>query len=132
MANVNKAIVVGHLGRAPELKHLNDGTAVTTLSVATSRRIRDRDGNSKEETEWHSVVVFGRQAENAAKYLTKGSEAVVDGRLRTRKYTDRSGVDHWRTEIVCENLTFGAKPKESQGQAESAPAPGSDDGDIPF
>ena len=115
MASVNKVILLGRLGRDPQMSDAQ-GTTICRLALATSRRYKDRDGNRKEDTEWHNVVVFGRQAEVAQQYLVKGSEVYIEGRLHTRKYTGKDGVERYSTEVVCESLQLGAKP-----QGKSAP-----------
>lgn len=136
MASVNKVIILGRLGKDPELREAN-GTQVCRLAIATSRKYKDRD----EEVEWHNVVLFGRTAEVAAQYLKKGSEAFVEGRLHTRSY-EKDGVKRWATEIIGESLQLGARPKDDgQGQrrqssasyaAASGRAAPADDGDVPF
>ena len=105
MASVNKVILLGNLGADPDVRYTPDGgTAICTLSLATSRRYKNRDGQFTEETEWHRVVLFGRTAEIARDYLKKGRSVYVEGRLRTRKWTDQNGNDRWTTEVVCENM----------------------------
>lgn len=100
MASVNKAIVVGNLGRDPETRYLPDGTAVTNISIATTDRWTDKaSGEMKEATEWHRVSFFGRLAEVAGEYLVKGSQVYVEGSLHTRKWTDKEGVERYTTEI---------------------------------
>lgn len=102
---VNKVFLLGNLGRDPEVRSTQSGQAVATLSLATSRRWRDKDGNNQEQTEWHSVVCWGRQAEVAGQYLNKGSKLFVEGRLQTRSWEDKnSGDKRYKTEIVCENF----------------------------
>lgn len=103
---VNKAILVGNLGRDPEVRQTNSGTSVCNLRIATTERRRDRDGNWGDHTEWHSVVCFGRTAENAGKFLSKGRQVYIEGRIQTRKYQDRDGNDKWSTEIVADILNF--------------------------
>ena len=100
-SSINKAIIVGYLGSDPELRHTKSDTPVTNLRVATTYR-RGED----EQTEWHNVVVFGRQAETCAKYLRKGSQVYVEGRLQTRTWTDRDGQDRYTTEIVADTVQF--------------------------
>ncbi|MDP6932612.1 MAG: single-stranded DNA-binding protein, partial [Myxococcota bacterium] len=97
---VNKAILVGNLGQDPELRQTGGGTAVVTLRVATTDRRKDREGNWTDHTEWHSVVVFGRQAENIDRYCRKGKQLFIEGRIQTRKWQDRDGRDRYSTEIV--------------------------------
>lgn len=121
MASVNKVILLGRLGRDPETRYASEGgTAICPLALATSRRYKDRDGNRKEDTEWHNVVVFGRQAEIAQQYLRKGSEAYIEGRLRTRKYTGKDGIERYSTEVVCESLQLGARPTGSAGSSDAS------------
>ncbi|GAB6050879.1 single-stranded DNA-binding protein [Hydrogenophilus islandicus] len=100
MASVNKVILVGNLGRDPETRYLPSGEAVVNLSVATSEVWRDKQtGERREQTEWHRVVFFGRQAEIAAQYLKKGQPVYIEGSIRTRKWTDQSGQERYSTEI---------------------------------
>lgn len=105
MASVNKVILLGNCGRDPEVRYAADGGAITTLSIATSSRVKDKGtGDWREETEWHRVVFFGRSAEVAGEYLKKGRSAYVEGRLRTRKWTDKDGNERYTTEIVGDVL----------------------------
>ncbi|MEJ6011449.1 single-stranded DNA-binding protein [Novosphingobium aquae] len=105
---LNKAMIYGNLTRDPELKALPNGQQVCSLSLATNRSYNDRDGKRQEETEYHNVVVFGKTAENCAKYLTKASPAYVEGRIQTRSW-DKDGVKQYRTEIVADIVQFGPK-----------------------
>ena len=101
MSSVNKAILVGNLGRDPEIRQTKSGDPVATLSLATSERWTDKQTNEKRErTEWHRVVVFGKTAEIAQQYLTKGSKVYIEGAIKTRKWTDDKGVERYTTEIV--------------------------------
>lgn len=105
MASVNKVIVLGNLGRDPEVRYSAEGSAVCNLSVATSFNWRDRNsGERREETEWHRIVMFGRLAEIAGEYLRKGRPVYIEGRLRTRKWTGQDGVERYTTEIVAEQM----------------------------
>lgn len=113
---LNKAMVFGNLTRDPELKALPSGNQVCTFSIATNRVYNDRDGNRQEDTEFHNLVVFGKQAENVAKYLKKGSSAYVEGRLQTRSW-DKDGQKMYRTEIVADRVQFGPKNTGGEGQA---------------
>ncbi len=102
---VNKVILIGNLGRDPEVRSTQSGQAVATLSVATSRRWRDKDGNNQEQTEWHTVVVWGRQAEIAGQYLTRGRQVYIEGRLTTRSWDDKqTGEKRYKTEVVCDEF----------------------------
>jgi len=141
---VNKVILVGNLGRDPEMRSLPSGQPVANFSVATSRRYKDRDGNRKDETEWHNVVCFGKQAEIAGQYLTKGKMVFIEGRIQTRSWEDKEGKKQYRTEIICENFQMlgsrgdgsgggragGAVPTGESGGGDHAPDFGDDD--IPF
>lgn len=105
MASVNKVIIVGHLGRDPEVRFMHNGAAVCSLSIATSRVYKDQEsGNRKEETEWHRVVMFNRLAEIAGEYLAKGRPVYIEGRLQTRKWQNRDGQDQYTTEIVADQM----------------------------
>lgn len=118
--NINKAIIVGRLTRDPEKKALPSGDAVTSFSLATNRVWKDKSGATQEASDFHNIVVFGRQAETCAQYLKKGQEAGVEGRLTTRSWDDKDGKKNYRTEIIADRVQFGAKPGSSSGG--SAPA----------
>jgi len=115
---LNKAMIYGNLTRDPELKALPSGMNVCSFSLATNRIYNDRDGNRQEATDYHNIVVFGKQAENCAKYLNKGNGAYVEGRLQTRSW-EKDGQKQYRTEVVADRVQFG--PKNSGGGG-SAPA----------
>lgn len=103
MASVNKVILIGNLGRDPEVRYSASGAAIANLNLATTRRWKDRDTNEwKDETEWHRVALFGRLAEVAGEYLRKGSSVYIEGRLQTRKWQDKEGQDRYTTEVVGE------------------------------
>lgn len=117
---LNKAIIVGNLTRDPEQKALPSGAAVTQFSIATNRYYKDQDGNAKESTDYHNIVVFGRQAETSAQYLVKGQSVLIEGRIQTRSWDDKnSGEKKYRTEIVADKVQFGSKPG---GAPSGAPA----------
>ena len=118
---LNKAMIYGNLTRDPELKALPSGMNVCSMSLATNRVYKDRDGNRQESVDYHNVVVFGNQAENSAKYLTKGSGVYIEGRLQTRSW-EKDGQKQYRTEVVADRVQFG--PKNSGGDG-AAPSPGS-------
>lgn len=102
---INKVIILGTLGQDPEVKYMPSGGAVCNLSLATSEQWNDKaTGEKKEQTEWHRVVIFGKLAEVAGEYLRKGSQVYVEGKLRTRKWTDQSGVEKYTTEIVLQQM----------------------------
>lgn len=123
---LNKAMVYGNLTRDPEMKALPSGSNVTSMSLATNRRYTDRDGKLQEEVEYHNVVVFGKQAESCAKYLSKGSGAYVEGRLQTRSW-EKDGVKMYRTEIVADTVQFGLKPQPSTIIGTDVPYPTGED-----
>ena len=105
MASVNKVIVLGNLGRDPEVRYTPSGSAVCNLRIATTRNWKSKDSGEKmEETEWHSVVLYDRQAEIAGEYLKKGRPVYIEGRLKTRKWTDKEGAEKYTTEIICDSM----------------------------
>jgi single-strand DNA-binding protein len=105
MASVNKVIIVGNLGRDPEIRYMPSGDAIANIAVATSYKSKDKNtGEQKEVTEWHRISFFGRLAEIVGQYLKKGSSVYVEGRLQTRKYTDKDGVEKYATDIVAETM----------------------------
>jgi single-strand DNA-binding protein len=103
---LNKVMLIGHLGRDPELKYAASGTPIANLNIATDESYVDRDGQKVERTEWHRVVVFQRQAENCSTYLSKGSLVYVEGNLQTRKWQDQQGVERYTTEIRAARVQF--------------------------
>lgn len=117
MASVNKVILVGNLGRDPETRYMPSGDAVTNITIATTDRYRDKQsGDMKEATEWHRIAFFGKLAEIAGQYLKKGSQVYVEGSLRTRKYTDKDGVEKYATEIRADSMQMLGS-RQSQGQS---------------
>ena len=144
---INKVILVGNLGADPETRYMPSGSAVTTLSIATSESWKDKQtGEQKDRTEWHKVAMFNRLAEIAAEYLRKGSQVYIEGKLRTRKWQDKNGQDRWTTEIIADEMQMlggrggsggGAAPMSSgqdSGPPGAPPQAGPDDfdDDIPF
>ena len=115
MASVNKVILLGNLGRDPETRYTTGGDAVTNLNIATSEQWKDKSGEKQERTEWHRVVLFGRQAEIAGEYLKKGRSVYIEGRLQTRKYTDKDGVEKYSTEIVADRMQLIGGGREAGG-----------------
>ena len=111
MASVNKVIIIGNLGRDPETRYMPDGGAITNISVATTDKWKDKNGEMQEKTEWHRVAFFGKLAEIAGEYLKKGSQVYVEGRLQTRKWQDKDGADKYTTEIVANQMQMlGSRP----------------------
>ena len=104
MSSVNKVILIGTLGRDPEIRNLPSGEAVANISLATNSKYKNRNGEMVEEVEWHRVTFFGRLAEIAGQYLKKGGSVYVEGRLKTRKYTDQSGIEKYATDIVANEM----------------------------
>ena len=150
MASVNKVILIGNLGADPETRYSTEGAAITNIRMATTDRWKDKgSGEMREQTEWHRVVFFGRLAEIAGEYLKKGSPVYVEGRLRTRKWTDKEGNDRYTTEITADQMQLlgsrggagepamrdsggeGATPRGGGGQ-KSSRGPEDLEDDIPF
>jgi single-strand DNA-binding protein len=133
---VNKVILIGNLGRDPELRYTQGGSAVANFTLATNERWRDKDGNNQERTEWHRIVVWGRTAENCAQYLQKGRPVYIEGRLQTREWEDKDGGKRNTTEINALNVQFLGGRGGSEGggddpgSGDSGEAPPGDD--IPF
>jgi len=123
MASVNKVILLGNLGRDPEVRYLPSGDPVANITIATSSKYKGKDGNMVEETEWHRVTFFGRLAEIASQYLKKGRPVYVEGRIKTRKYTDKDGVEKYATDIVASEMQL-LGGREGMGE----PSQGEDDG----
>lgn len=142
--SVNMAILVGNLGKDPEVRFTQNGRAVANFSVATSEVWTGQDGNRQERTEWHNVVVWGKQAESCGQYLAKGRQVFVQGNIRTRSYEDKTGNTRYVTEVVAQRVQFlgggggGARasqePPQDQGMgdAPSSIQPPPIDDDIPF
>lgn len=132
MASVNKVILVGNLGRDPELRYTQGGAAVANFSLATNERWRDNDGEQQERTEWHRITVWGKTAENCAQYLQKGSSVYIEGRLETREWEDKDGNKRWTTNIIARTVQFlGRRPAPSLEQG-PAPSMGGMQEEIPF
>lgn len=122
---LNKAIIIGNLTRDPELRALPSGAQVASFSVATNRVWYDKDRNKKEDVQFHNVVVFGRAAETSAQYLKKGSQVMIEGRMQTRSWDDKSsGEKKYRTEIIADTVQFGSRPTGGGGAPAEAPARG--------
>ena len=147
MASVNKAILIGNLGKDPELRYTPSGQAVASFSLATSERFKDKEGNWQERTDWHNVVVWGRQGETVKEYLRKGRSAYVEGRIQTRSYDDKEGNKKWITEIIASRIQFlggkGEGDRSTGGQSVpehdiqapatvSEPLVSEEDDDLPF
>ena len=141
MASVNKVLLVGNLGRDPEMRHLPSGEAVANLAIATTDKFKNKQGEMVEQTEWHRVSFFGRTAEVCGQYLKKGSTVYVEGSIRTRKYTDKDGVEKFATEIRGDRMQMlsgkGGDAQPAQNTQKRAPSTGGsfddlDSDSIPF
>lgn len=122
--SLNRVILLGRLGRDPEVRYAQSGTTVATLNLATDERRPDGNGGWKNETEWHRVVLFGKQADLAKQYLTKGREVLIEGSLRTRQWQDKEGQKRFTTEVVAQNMRFVG----GRGGASGAPGAGGESG----
>ena len=126
MASVNKVILIGNVGRDPEIRYMPSGDAMVNLSLATTDTWKDKTGEKQEKTEWHRVVIFGKTAEIAGQYLRKGSQIYIEGRLQTRKWTDKEGQEKYTTEIVADRMQMlgsrGGGADAPMDRGEAAPA----------
>lgn len=142
MAGVNKVILIGNLGKDPDLRYTPGGQPVATFSLATSEKWRDKDGVMQDRTEWHNIVVWGKPAEMAKEYLSKGRQVYIEGRIQTRNWDDKDGNKRYTTEIVAQRIQFlgskaGAEKEGTTTGAAAAGAPpvndiGAEDDDLPF
>ncbi|MBG95091.1 MAG: single-stranded DNA-binding protein [Chloroflexi bacterium] len=137
MAGVNKAILIGNLGRDPELRYTQNGQAVVNFTLATSEKWSDRSGEKKERTEWHRIVAWGKTGELCAQYLSKGRAVYVEGRIQTRDWEDKEGNKRKTTEINASQVTFlgqqnGGQSSSSVSSSDTPARPEFDDDDIPF
>ncbi|MGC8762151.1 MAG: single-stranded DNA-binding protein [Acidobacteriota bacterium] len=137
MASVNKVILIGNLGRDPELRYTPSGTAVANFTVATHETWKDKDGAKQEHTEWHRVVAWGKLAEIAGEYLRKGRQVYIEGSIRSRTYKDKDGNERTAVEIRADNMVMlggrsEGSPPEGKAASETAPPEYTPDDDIPF
>ncbi len=147
MSGVNKVILIGNLGANPEVRYTAGGQAVANLRIATTERWTDKSGQRQEATEWHRVVLWGKQAEVAGQYLVKGRQVYIEGRIRTRQWQDQQGQKRFSTEVVAQNMQLlgsrGDRPAETEEVAATVPPQEHDesappdfgrgpDDDIPF
>src|SRR3989337_2110712 len=137
MAGVNKVILVGNLGKDPEIRYTPGGVAVANFTLATSENWTSKEGKKETKTEWHRIVAFGRLAEICGEYLNKGKQVYIEGRLRTRSWEDKDGNKRWSTEIVATQMQMLGSPadvstsgKETDIDQEAIPEPG--DEEVPF
>jgi single-strand DNA-binding protein len=142
VGSVNKVILIGNLGRDPEVRHTPSGAAVANFSIATNEAWNNREGQREERTEWHRVVAFGKLAEICGQYLKRGKQVYIEGRLQTRQWEDREGNKRSTTEIVAANMTMLGRAGEAAAEAYAPPiaedpfpgasSSGTEDDDIPF
>ncbi len=142
--SVNKAILIGHLGKDPELRYTQSGRAVASFTLATNERWTTQDGQKQESTTWHNIVAWGKQAEVIKEYLSKGRQIYIEGRIANRSYDDKEGNKRYVSEVVVQNFQFlGSRGDSGGGSAEPSGQPGpdlppppageaSDDDDLPF
>jgi|SRR5689334_6060548 len=142
--SLNKVMLIGNLGKDPELRFTPSGRAVARFSLATSEQWTDQQGQRQDRTEWHNIVVWGKQAESCGQYLSKGRQVFIEGSVRSRQYDDKEGQKRYITEIIAQRVQFlggggrgdgagrGASPGGGGGGEEMAPAPVPEDDDIPF
>lgn len=123
MASVNKVIIVGNVGRDPETRYMPNGEAVTNIAVATTESWKDKNsGDKKESTEWHRITFYRKLAEIAGQYLKKGSSVYIEGKLQTRKWTDKDGVERYTTEIIADTMQMLGGKQDGASNAQKEPA----------
>ena len=141
MGSVNKVILIGHLGKDPDVRHSQSGATITSFSLATNETWNNKDGQREERTEWHRIVVFGKLADICGQYLKKGKQVFIEGRLQTRSWEDRDGNKRYTTEVVANNMTMlgraGDMPSDDyappiQESDFNAPPAAAREDDIPF
>ncbi|MEW6470056.1 MAG: single-stranded DNA-binding protein [Bacteroidota bacterium] len=139
MAGVNKVILIGNLGKDPEVRHLEGGATVCNFPLATTETYKDKNGQRQEQTEWHNIVLWRGLADVAEKYLKKGSQIYLEGKLRTRSWEDKEGNKRYTTEVVGESFTMLGKPRASEEnnnqqnqQRDTQPVVNNGSDDLPF
>ena len=134
MAGVNKVILVGNLGKDPEVKYLDNGVAVANFSLATTEKYKNKEGEKVSQTEWHNIVLWRGLAEVAEKYLKKGASVYIEGKIKTRKWEDKDGNTRYNTEILADNMTMLGGKKDSQENPINPPQETASDkaDDLPF
>ena len=130
--SLNKVQLIGHLGSDPESRFTTSGSAVTNFTLATNESWRSAEGDIKDKTEWHRVVLFGKMAETAAEYMKKGQLVYVDGRLQTRSWEDKDNVKRYTTEVLCNTFTMLGPKRDSAAAAAPSAPDGTNDDDLPF
>ncbi len=134
MSSLNKAMIIGNLGKDPELKYMPNGKAVASFSIATSQRWKDNDGNQQEKTEWHNITAFEKLAEIVGEYVKKGSKVYIEGRLQTDQW-EKDGVKHYSTKIIASQMVMLGGKTEKNETSDSAPSQDGtqkDESDLPF
>lgn len=116
--SINKVMLMGRLGKDPELRASQSGLSIARFSVATSERIKSQDGNFTDKTEWHNIIVFGNQAENCSRFIKKGSLVFIEGKIQSRSYTDKNGIEKYITEVKADSIHF-LDSKEASGNESS-------------
>lgn len=129
--SLNKVLLIGHLGSDPESRFMTSGSAVTNFNLATNESWRSADGETKDKTEWHRIVIFGKMAETAAEYMKKGQLVYIEGRLQTRSWEDKDKVKRYTTEILCDNFTMLGSKRDGGRSTQKESSDSSDD-DLPF
>lgn len=129
--SLNRVLLIGHLGADPESRFMTSGSAVTNFSLATNESWKSAEGDIKDKTEWHKVVIFGKRAETAAEYMKKGQLVFIEGRLQTRSWEDKDKVKRYTTEILCDNFTMLGRKGEDGGTS-SAQKDVDQEDDLPF
>lgn len=139
MASLNKVMLIGNLGKDPEVRYTTSGQGVASFSIATTEKFKNKSGDMEERTEWHNIVLWGRQAEIAKEYLSKGKTVFIEGRLQTRKWQDKDGRDRYTTEIVGDRMQMLSPKGGGSGRSGGEPSASYDDpvsynqdDDIPF
>jgi single-strand DNA-binding protein len=129
--SLNKVQLIGHLGADPESRFTTSGSAVANLTIATNESWRSAEGDTKEKTEWHRVVIFGKMAETAAEYMKKGQLVYIEGRLQTRSWEDKDNIKRYTTEVLCDSFTMLGR-KSQDGSSASSSKESEQDDDLPF
>ncbi len=129
--SLNKVQLIGHLGADPESRFTTSGNAVANLTLATNESWRSAEGDTKEKTEWHRVVIFGKMAETAAEYMKKGQLVYIEGRLQTRSWEDKDNIKRYTTEVLCDNFTMLGR-KGDDGSSPTSSKESEQDDDLPF
>ncbi|QQL49607.1 single-stranded DNA-binding protein [Mucilaginibacter ginkgonis] len=131
MSGINKVILVGHLGKDPEIRQLEGGVSVVSFPLATSETF-NKDGRKVEQTEWHNIVMWRGLAEVASKYLSKGKLVYLEGKLRTRSFEDKEGIKKYTTEVVAENFTMLGRKSDFEGESQKADKTEESNQDLPY